>query len=86
MRSPANFGVRVKMAIRHRRNSLACKTLPGSPVGDLFLRLIHTCQINRVNPFAYLVTWQKHSQAVAKNPTRWLPWHHPEALAPVDTS
>lgn len=55
-------------------------------MGDVFLSLIHTCQLNRVNPFAYLVTWQKHSQAVAKNPTRWLPWHHPEALAPVDTS
>jgi len=73
------------MAILHRRNSMAYKTLNGARVGDVFMSLIHTCQLNRVNPFEYLVTLQEHSQEVAKDPTRWLPWNHNEALAPADT-
>ena len=75
----------LKMAILHRRNSMAYKTLNGARVGDVFMSLIHTCQLNRVNPFEYLVTLQEHSQEVAKDPTRWLPWNHTEALAPADT-
>jgi hypothetical protein len=75
----------LKMAILHRRNSMAYKTLNGARVGDVFMSLIHTCQLNRVNPFEYLVTLQEHSQEVSKDPTRWLPWNHTEALAPADT-
>ena len=47
--------------------------------------MIHTCQLHRVNPFEYLVALQEHSQEVAKDPTRWLPWNYTEALAPSDT-
>jgi len=75
----------LKRAILHRKNALFYKTLNGAHVGDMFMSLIHTCQLNRVNPFEYLVTLQEHSQQVAKDPTRWLPWNHPEALAPADT-
>ena len=48
--------------------------------------MIHTCQLNRVNPFDYLMALQAHSQEVAKDPTRWLPWNYTEGLAPCDTS
>jgi hypothetical protein len=75
----------LKMAILHRRNSMAYKTLKGARVGDVFMSLIHTCQHNRVNPFGYLVTLQEHGAEVAKAPTRWLSWNHTEALAPADT-
>lgn len=75
----------LKMAILHRRNSMSYKTLNGARVGDIFMSLLHTCQLNRVNPFEYLVTLQEHSQQVAKAPTRWLPWNYTEALASTDT-
>jgi hypothetical protein len=75
----------LKMAILHRRNSMAYKTLNGARVGDVFMSLIHTCQLNRVNPFEYLVTLQEHSQEVSKDPTRWLPWNYTESLASADT-
>lgn len=40
-------------AILHRKNSLFDKTRRGAEVGDLF-SLIHTCELNGVNPFGYL--------------------------------
>jgi len=75
----------LKMAILHRKNSMAYKTLNGARVGDIFMSLIHTCQLNRLNPFEYLIALQEHSPQVAKNPTHWLPWNYPEALTPADT-
>jgi hypothetical protein len=41
------------MAILHRKNSLSYKTLNGAQTGDLFMSLIHTCRLNRINLFAY---------------------------------
>jgi transposase len=58
----------LKMAIRHRKNSLFFRTLHGAYVGDLFMSLIHTCRLSKVNPFDYLVTLQRHSHEVFKNP------------------
>ena len=75
----------LKMAILHRKNSMSYKTLNGARVGDIFMSLIHTCQLNRVNPFEYLKALQEHSQAVAQDPTRWLPWNYTEALPPSNT-
>ena len=44
----------LKKAIRHRRNSLFYKTRHGAHVGDLFMSLIHTCELCGANPFDYL--------------------------------
>lgn len=41
-------------SLRSRKNSLFYKTLRGAQVGDLYMSLIHTCELNGVNPFAYL--------------------------------
>ena len=66
----------LKMAIRHRKNSLFYRTLHGAYIGDLFMSLIHTCRLAKVNPLHYLVALQKHSSEVHKNPQRWLPWNY----------
>ena len=76
----------LKMAILHRKNSLSYKTLNGARVGHIFMSLIHTCQLNRVNPFDYLMALQRHSQEVLKEVSRWLPWNFAEASEPSDTS
>jgi transposase len=39
-----------KKAILHRRNACFYKTENGAHVGDLFMSLIHTCELNGVNP------------------------------------
>lgn len=71
----------LKMAIRHRRNSLFFRTLHGAYIGDLFMSLIHTCRLSRVNPLNYLVALQKYSHHVFKNPHEWLPWNYEVAIA-----
>ena len=75
----------LKMAILHRKNSLAFMTLRGARVGDIFMSLIHTCELNQVNPFDYLMALQEHTALVSRAPTEWLPWNYCDALESVDT-
>jgi transposase len=49
-------------------------------VGDLFLSLIHTCELNGANPFAYLTELQRHASEVATAPGAWMPWNYRERL------
>jgi len=69
----------LKRAILHRKNSLFFKTEHGAYIGDLFMSLIHTCTLNRVNPFHYLTTLQRHSSELFKSPKHWLPWNYQHA-------
>jgi len=39
-----------KKAILHRKNSLFYKTLNGTEVGDLYMSLIHACELCGTNP------------------------------------
>jgi transposase len=70
----------LKKAILHRKNALFYKTRNGARVGDLFMSLIYTCQLNEANPFDYLTELQQHTDQVAASPERWLPWNYREAL------
>ena len=72
----------LKMAIMHRKNSLFYKTEHGAYIGDLFMSLIHTCALAKINPFEYLTALQKNSSALFANPNRWLPWNYKENFAP----
>ena len=71
----------LKKAILHRKNALFYKTRHGAKVGDLFMSLIYTCQLNEVNPFDYLTELQQHTEAIAASPERWMPWNYRDALA-----
>jgi hypothetical protein len=71
----------LKMAIRHRNNSLFYKTLRGAKVGDIYMTLIHTTALYRENPFEYLTALQQNARAVAASPGDWLPWTFRDALA-----
>jgi transposase len=70
----------LKKAILHRKNALFYKTQNGARVGDLFMSLIYTCQLNQVNPFDYLTQLQQHPDQLATSPERWLPWNYRETL------
>jgi len=70
----------LKKAILHRKNSLFYKTESGAEVGDLFMSLIHTCELNGVNPFEYLIELQKHAEELANNPAAWMPWNYRATL------
>jgi transposase len=71
----------LKKAILHRKNALFYKTRNGARVGDLFMSLIYTCQLNEVNPFDYLTELQQHSAVLAACPERWMPWNYRDALS-----
>jgi transposase len=71
----------LKKAILHRKNALFYKTARGAHVGDLFMSLIHTCELCGTNPFEYLTALQQHAAALALQPAAWLPWNYREALA-----
>jgi hypothetical protein len=61
----------LKRAVLHRKNALFYGTLNGAEVGDLFMSLIHTCQLNGVNSFQYLTELQRHAAQMAANPSEW---------------
>jgi len=70
----------LKRAILHRKNSLFFKTERGAFVGDVFMSLIHTCSLAKINPFDYLRALQQHHTLVRKNPQDWMPWNYTKAL------
>ena len=71
----------LKKAILHRKNSLFYKTLNGAEVGDLYMSLIHTCELNGVNPFEYLTELQRHTEELSAKPVEWMPWSYRDRLA-----
>ena len=72
----------LKKAILHRKNALFYKTLHGAHVGDVFMSLIHTAELNDVEPFGYLVALLRHSEQVAAAPAAWLPWNYKTTSTP----
>jgi len=70
----------LKKAILHRKNSLFYKTENGAHVGDLFMSLIHTCELSDANPFDYLTQLQRHAGELARNPSQWMPWNYSASL------
>lgn len=76
----------LKKAILHRKNSLFYKTRNGARMGDLFMSLIHTCELNGANPFDYLTELQRHADELKANPADWMPWNYPETLLRLTAS
>jgi transposase len=71
----------LKKAILHRKNALFFKTRNGARVGDLFMSLICTCELNQADPFDYLTQLQRHPEDLAACPDLWMPWNYRAALA-----
>jgi transposase len=83
-----NLGERtLKKAILHRKNALFYKTQNGAGVGDLFMTLIHSCELHGVNAYDYLTELQKNAGELSCHPQEWMPWNYREtpqrANAPV---
>jgi len=66
--------------LNNRKNAYFYKTQNGARVGDLFMSVIHTCDINDINPFDYLTQLQKHAEAAAACPADWMPWNYRQTL------
>ncbi|MFH0966039.1 MAG: IS66 family transposase [Planctomycetota bacterium] len=70
----------LKKAILHRKNAYFYRTENGAHVGDLFMSLIHTCELNGANPFEYLTELQEHAAELRAQPIAWMPWNYKQAL------
>ena len=68
----------LKKAILHRKNALFYKTQNGARVGDMYMSLIHTCELCGVGAFDYLTELQRHAAEVAAKPADWMPWNYRE--------
>jgi transposase len=73
----------LKRAILHRKTALFYKTLNGARVGDLFMSIIHTAELAKIDVFGYLVALQRHHERVAEDPAAWMPWNYSGALAQI---
>ena len=71
----------LKKAILHRKNAYFYKTEHGAGVGDLFMSLIHTCELNGVNTFDYLMALNQHARELSSHPADWMPWTYRDTLA-----
>ena len=71
----------LKRVVLHRKNALFYRTLNGAQVGDLFMTLIHTCQLCNTNSFAYLTELQRHALELETSPAEWMPWNYRKTLA-----
>jgi hypothetical protein len=70
----------LKKVVLHRKNALFYRTLIGARVGDIFMSLIHTCQLNGVDPFDYLTVLLRREAAVRQDPGNWMPWNYRRML------
>jgi transposase len=71
----------LKRAVLHRKNALFYRTLNGAQAGDLFMSLIHTCELCGADSFHYLTELQRHARDLAGNAADWMPWNYRETLA-----
>ena len=70
----------LKKAILHRKNAMFFKTCHGAHVADVYMSLIHTCELCGANPFDYLTELERHAGELVLNPRRWMPWNYRETL------
>ena len=68
----------LKKAILHRKNSMFFKTRNGARVGDMYMSLIYSCELNGANAFDYLNQLQLNAEQVEGHPDRWMPWNYRE--------
>ncbi|MGA2083872.1 MAG: IS66 family transposase [Holophaga sp.] len=75
----------LKRAILHRKNSLFYKSEEGARVGDVYMSLIHTAEVNEINPFEYLVALQRNHALAEENPEEWMPWSYQATLKGLES-
>ena len=74
----------LKRAILNRKNAMFYKNEVGAWIGDMFMAIIHTCSLNKINPMDYLVTIQKYEEHMKQSPEQWMPWNYQETVSKID--
>jgi len=71
----------IKKVVLYRKNSLFYRTENGAAAADIYMSIIHTCELNQIPAFPYLVALLKNADKVLKDPEQWLPWTYQASLA-----
>ncbi len=53
----------------------------GAGVGDVYMSLIHTAELNGVNPFDYVTELLRHPREVRDDADAWMPWNYRQATS-----
>ncbi|MCP4058652.1 MAG: IS66 family transposase, partial [Pseudoalteromonas sp.] len=76
----------MKKAILHRKNALFYKTKNGAKVGDRFMSLIYSAEIEGVDPFDYITELLRHPEELRRSPQGWMPWNYQTAVAAAEAA
>lgn len=68
----------LKKCMLNRKNAYFYRTENGARVSDLYMTLIHTCELNGINAFDYLTELQRHAGELATAAGEWRPWNYRE--------
>jgi len=71
----------LKKVIIHRKNALFFRSERGAQVGDIFMSLIYSAELEGENPFDYLTELGRHASELKQNPSEWMPWNYRDTLA-----
>ena len=66
----------LKKSVLSRKNSYFFRSKKGANIADLYMSIIKTCEMNKVNPYKYLAAILKNKDFVAEKPENWLPWNY----------
>jgi hypothetical protein len=70
----------LKKVILHRKNAYFYRSEKGAWVGDTFMSLIYTAELEGENAFDYLTQLQRNAKRVRAAPGEWMPWNYRETL------
>lgn len=71
--------------ILYRKNAMFYETENGAHVEDLFMSLIHTCQLCGTNTFDCLTELQRPAEKLSWNPQQLMPWNYRASHDPAGT-
>lgn len=70
----------LKKVVLSRKNSYFYKTPNGARIADLFMSLIHTCELSGADPFDYLTAILDHRNHAEGRPSDWMPWNYTDTV------
>ena len=69
----------------NRKNAMFYKNQVGAWIGDIFMSIIHTCSLARINPIDYMIKLQEYKSWMQLNPEKWMPWNYQETVPQIES-
>jgi len=75
----------LKRVLLNRKNAMFYKNQVGAWIGDIFMSIIHTCSLARINPMDYMIKLQEYKSRIKQEPEKWMPWNYQETVAQIES-